>query len=109
MLTGKRGLYDGRMTEMNKMIELHKSLGEGNSTKPRDRVLAAVEGKEIWPIPVDVMENMIYPQLEASLCRHFGLAEDDHEGVLISLGAHTRWGKPLYVGPPLRKPPSNLP
>jgi uroporphyrinogen decarboxylase len=59
------------------------------------------------------MENLIYPRLETGLRRHFGLAEADHEGVLVSLGAHTRWGKPLYVGPPLEQapfqPPSTFP
>jgi uroporphyrinogen decarboxylase len=95
------------------MTGLGKPEGEVESMKPRDRLLAAVAGKEVWPTPVDVMENLIYPRLETGLRRHFGLAEADHEGVLVSLGAHTRWGKPLYVGPPLEQapfqPPSTFP
>jgi len=94
---------------MNRMTGLGKSEGEVKSMKPRDRLLAAVAGKEVWPIPVDVMENLIYPRLEAGLCQHFGLAEADHEGVLFSLGAHTRWGKPLYIGPPLEEAPFQPP
>jgi uroporphyrinogen decarboxylase len=67
----------------------------------------------VFPVPVDVIENWIYPSLEQALARHFGLAAADHEGVLAALGAHTRWGKPAYVGPALEvapiQPPSSFP
>jgi uroporphyrinogen decarboxylase len=81
--------------------------------RPRDRLLAAVNGEEIFPVPVDVMENRIYPELESGLRRYYGLAEDDQEGLLVALGAHMRWGKPPYVGPPLEdslvQPDSSFP
>jgi uroporphyrinogen decarboxylase len=80
---------------------------------PRERVLAAIAGKETFPVPVDVFENYVYPTLEADLCRRFGLHAQDHEGVLKGLGAHMRWGAPAYVGPPLEdapvQPPSAFP
>ena len=75
------------------------------TTKPRDRLLAAVRGEEVLPIPVDVMENLIYPKLEVALCKRLGLKEVDREGVLRALGAYTRWGMPLYIGPPLEEAP----
>lgn len=79
------------------------------AAEPRERVLSAVKGEEVFPIPVDVMENLIYPDLEARLCQHFNLAEDDHEGVLRALGAHFRWAKPAYIGPPLEEATFQLP
>lgn len=83
------------------------------SDTPRERFLAAVKHEEVFPIPTDVMENIIYPGLESDLCRHLGLIQDDHEGVLVALNAHSRWGKPAYIGPPLEaapiQPPSSFP
>ncbi len=80
----------------------------GDGMKARDRVLASVGGEEVLPIPVDVFRSLIFPKLEAGLCRHFGLGETDHEGVLCALGAHTRFGYPAYVGPPLAKAPFDV-
>ena len=74
--------------------------------KPRDRVLAAVDGNEIYPVPLDVFENGIHPKLRAGLLKHFGLAGDDNEGLLHALGACVRWAQPLYVGPQLEEDPS---
>jgi hypothetical protein len=76
---------------------------------PRQRVLAAVHGEEVLPVPYDVMENQIHPLLERSLARHFGLHQTDHLGVLHKLGAHLRWGRPAYVGPPLAEAPVQPP
>lgn len=59
---------------------------------PRDRVLAAIRGEMVFPVPVDVFENGIHWDLEKKLCRHFGLKENDHEGVLRRLGACFKWG-----------------
>lgn len=65
----------------------------------RERVLKAIKGEEIYPIPVDVWENGIAPVLESKLIEHFALQTDDHEGVYICLGACMRWGTPVYIGP----------
>lgn len=79
----------------------------------RERALAALNRHEVFPIPTDVMENLIYPDLERDLCRHFGFAPEDHEGLLQALNAHARWGKPAYIGPALEEapvqPPSSFP
>lgn len=77
--------------------------------KPRERVLAAFEGDEVFPVPADVFENGIHPVLEGKLLQHFGLAEDDHEGLLCELGACMRWARPLYVGPSLEVDLSRIP
>ena len=58
-------------------------------TPPRARALAALGGQAVFPIPCDVMENLIYPGIEGALCQHFGLETADHEGVLRALGSHT--------------------
>jgi len=33
------------------------------------RVLASVNGQEVWPAPVGVFENRIYPKRRHSLCK----------------------------------------
>jgi len=76
---------------------------------PRERVLAAMNGEELYPIPVDLYENGVHWELRSSLLRHFGLAEDDNEGLLKALNACIRWAMPLYVGPPLEEVPSGIP
>lgn len=79
----------------------------------RKIVLEALAGKEVYPVPTEVMENAVYPALERELCRHFGLEPADHEGLLNKLNSHLRWGKPAYAGPPLEEariqPPSTFP
>jgi uroporphyrinogen decarboxylase len=72
---------------------------------PRDRVLAALNKSEVYPVAVDVFENGMWPQLEASLSQHFGLAADDHERLLDALGSCVRWAMPRYIGPPLETYP----
>lgn len=77
--------------------------------KPRERVLAAMDGETVFPVPIDVFENAFYPKPRAGLVRHFGLREDDDEGLLRNLGACLRYARPLYIGPlpeedPTRKP-----
>jgi len=39
----------------------------------RERVIAAIDGTETSPVPVDVFENGIHPILTSKLCDHFGL------------------------------------
>ena len=76
---------------------------------PRERTLAVIDGEELFPVPFDLIMNFIHPRPEGGLCRHFGLADGDHEGLLAALGAHTRWGKPAYIGPPLEPAPFSIP
>lgn len=71
----------------------------------RDRVLAAVAGKEVWPVPVDVFENGLYPRLDAALREHLGLVDADYEQLLRTLGAELRWAYPSYTGPQLEEAP----
>lgn len=73
--------------------------------KPRDRVLAAVEGREVLPVPVDIFENWFHPRLQSRLEQHFGLRASDREGLLRALGAELRWAGPSYIGPPLEEAP----
>ena len=68
--------------------------------KARDRALQALSHREIYPVPVDLFENGIYPALQADLCRHYGLAEDDLEQLMQRLGVAFRWANPVYAGPP---------
>ena len=70
---------------------------------PRDIVLAAVNKKEIFPVPVDVSENGIYPLIESKLCNYYGLKQNDHEGILKVLGADLRWANAVYKGPDLKE------
>jgi uroporphyrinogen decarboxylase len=67
--------------------------------KPRDRVLAALNHQEAYPVAVDVFENGLWPRLATRLSAHFGLPVSDHEGLLDALGSCVRWAMPIYVGP----------
>jgi len=69
----------------------------------KERVLAAMNGEELYPVPFDVFENGVHPGLRVQLLRHFGLPMDDNEGLLRTFDACTRWGRPLYIGPPLEE------
>jgi uroporphyrinogen decarboxylase len=68
--------------------------------KARSRALAALSHREIYPVPVDLFENGIYPSLQADLCRTYSLAENDLEGLMQRLGVAFRWARPVYIGPP---------
>ena len=61
--------------------------------RPRDRALKALNHEEIYPVPVNLFENGIYLALQADLCRHFGLAPNDLEGLMSQLGAAVRWAR----------------
>ena len=76
---------------------------------PRERVLAAMNGEELYPVPIDVFENGVHPGLRAKLLKHFGLPPDDNEGLLKAFGACIRWARPLYIGPPLEESNSHVP
>jgi uroporphyrinogen decarboxylase len=68
-----------------------------------------MNGEELYPVPVDLFENGVHPGLRTKLLRHFGFAEDDHEGLLRSFGSCLRWARPLYIGPPLEEDTSHVP
>jgi uroporphyrinogen decarboxylase len=72
----------------------------------RERVLASVDGKEVYPVPIDVAQNIIYPGLENRLMERLGV--NDRENLFRALGAHMRWANPRYIGPPLEKLPNGL-
>ena len=69
----------------------------------KERALAAMSGEELYPVPSDVFENGVHPELRAKLLRHFGLPDDDNEGLLRAFNACIRWARPLYIGPPLEE------
>ncbi|MCC6905189.1 MAG: hypothetical protein IT326_05040, partial [Anaerolineae bacterium] len=73
---------------------------------PRDRVLAALNGEEVFPIPTDVWCNSMYPEVEAGLYRHFGIPEGHYDRLLDRLGSHERWTSPIYIGPPQPEDPT---
>jgi uroporphyrinogen decarboxylase len=72
---------------------------------PRQRVLAAVRGEEVWPVPTDVFENGLHPRIRAGLQDHYHLDHEDFEALLRALGAEFRWAGARYVGPPLEEAP----
>lgn len=69
----------------------------------RERILAAVSGREAYPIPCDLSCNVVYPKLQAGLCRHYHVAEGDVGGLLEAVGSHLRFGWTTYCGPPLEE------
>jgi len=80
--------------------------------RPRERALAAIRHEEVFPVPVDVFENGIYPQLERRLREHFRLPSADQlkptarDDILVALGACSRRANAVYVGPPLEEHPT---
>jgi uroporphyrinogen decarboxylase len=60
-------------------------------------------------VPCDVYLGRISPGLADALCRELGLRVGDHDGLVQALGAHVRWGHPLYVGPALEVVPGFTP
>ena len=75
----------------------------------RERALAAIHHREVYPVPVDLFENGIYPALQADLACHYGLVEDDLERLMQRLGAAFRWARPVYTGPPPEVDPTREP
>ena len=76
---------------------------------PKERVLAAMNGEAIFPVPTDVFENGVHPELRRRLAQHFGFAESDNESLMQSFGASIRWCRPLYIGPALEESDSHVP
>jgi uroporphyrinogen decarboxylase len=65
---------------------------------PKERVLTTVFHQEPDRVPVDYVAN---PGIDLRLKNHFGLAADDHDGLLERLGVDFRYVWPAYTGPQL--------
>ncbi len=64
----------------------------------RERVRAALAHGEGDRVPIDYTAN---PEIDQGLKVHFGLPEDDHEGMLRALGVDFRGVSAPYTGPKL--------
>jgi len=71
--------------------------------------MAAMNGESIFPVPTDVFENGVHPELRTRLSRHFGIAEQDNEALLKIFQASIRWTRPRYIGPELEESSSHVP
>ena len=71
----------------------------------KERVLTAFHHQIPDRIPVDYMTN---PGIDWRLKAHFGLAEDDDEGLLQALGVDFRVVNAPYVGPQLYPQPAGI-
>ena len=67
---------------------------------PSQRVLTAFAHEEPDRVPIDYAAN---PEIDQRLKAHFGLAEDDQEGLLRALGVDFRMVGAPYVGPRLHE------
>ncbi len=65
---------------------------------PKERVLTAFARQEPDRVPINYLSN---PGIDGRLKEHFGLAQDDSEGLLQALGVDFRAVYPRYVGPKL--------
>ncbi|MGB2824764.1 MAG: uroporphyrinogen decarboxylase family protein [Phycisphaerae bacterium] len=65
---------------------------------PKERVLTAFARSEPDRVPIDYSANA---GIDGRLKRHFGLADDDAEGLRRALGVDFRGVAPPYVGPKL--------
>ncbi|MBN1341269.1 MAG: hypothetical protein JXQ73_01240 [Phycisphaerae bacterium] len=66
----------------------------------KERVLTTLARQEADRVPIDYASN---PGIDRRLKAHFGLAEDDHEGLLQTLGVDFRGVNPSYVGPKIHE------
>lgn len=64
----------------------------------KERVLTAFAGQSPDRVPIDYSANA---GIDGRLKAHFGLAADDHDGLLKALGVDFRGVYPRYVGPKL--------
>jgi len=69
----------------------------------RERVQKAISHQEVFPVPVDLFENGVYPELGRDLYQHFQIPIGDLDGLLDKLGSSIRWGNPTYQGPALEE------
>ena len=75
----------------------------------REKTLKSLEGKEIFPVPTDVLEGFIHPTLEEKIFKKYNINEKNHENILKKLNAHYRWAIPKYIGPPLEEGNFDIP
>lgn len=73
--------------------------------RPKDRVLNTFHHQVPDRIPIDYMTN---PGIDQRLKGYFGLAEDDDEGLLQSLGVDFRVVNAPYTGPQLYPQPEGV-
>jgi uroporphyrinogen decarboxylase len=64
----------------------------------KERVLTTFSHREPDRVPVDYSYN---PGIDARLKQHYGLAANDHEGLLCALGVDFRHAWAPYIGPKL--------
>ena len=74
---------------------------KGRLMTSRERVLAAFAREEPDRVPVNYLSNA---GIDRRLKEHFGLALDDHDGLLKALDVDFRGAGAPYVGPPLHEP-----
>ena len=67
----------------------------------KERVLTAFAREVPDRVPINYLSN---PGIDGRLKAHFGLANDDHEGLRQALGVDFRAVRAPYVGPPLHDP-----
>lgn len=65
---------------------------------PKDRVLTTFARQQADRVPINYFYN---PGIDRRLKQHFGLHEDDHEGLRQALGVDFRTVEAPYVGPKL--------
>lgn len=75
----------------------------------RERFLASLDGEPVAPVPCDVYLGSISTVLAGALCGELGVPVGDHDSLVRALGAHLRWGHPLYIGPTLEVVPGCSP
>lgn len=67
----------------------------------RERIFSTLMGNEVFPVPVDITQNMLHPELES---RIVGLQKlRTREQMFQIFKAHCRWANVKYIGPPLEK------
>jgi uroporphyrinogen decarboxylase len=74
------------------MVLMHKTMTS------RERVVTTLACQAGDRVPVDYSAN---PDIDLRLKQHFGLKDDDNEGLLQALGVDFRGISPPYVGPKL--------
>jgi len=65
---------------------------------PRERVLQAIHHGKPDRVPINYMSN---PGIDSQLKKHYGLKQDDNEGLLLALGVDLRRVSAPYIGKPL--------
>jgi uroporphyrinogen decarboxylase len=74
----------------------------------RERVVAALNGEAVFPVPTDVYENGVHRDLGKRLAQRFGFSEQDVESLLTTFSSSIRWARPMYIGPELEEDKSGM-